>query len=308
MSSDNSENHSYRRERSNRFFLLLIVWIAKHLGRRFTRGLLVFIVFYFVSTAPSSTAASRDFLRRVLGKKPRWRDVFRHFYSFASTILDRVYVLGGDTGKLDIRSHNPEVLRYYRDNNIGAVIMVAHLGSFEVLRTMGYAHRGVPLKVLMNRAAGAKANAVLDAINPSLVGTVIDTSESDVDRVLKVRSALEKGQMISLMADRYRPGERIAECDFLGDPAPFPLSPWIMAGMLNVPVVLCFGLYRGGNRYDLYFEEFSKNLKLPRARRMQLAQEYAQTYADRLAHYTRDAPYNWFNFYDFWKSAATKHR
>ena len=294
------------RERSNHFFLTLIVWIAQHMGRRITRWLLRVIVLYYVLTAPSATAASRSYLRRILGVRPRWRDVYRHVYYFASTILDRVYVLSGNTQDLDIQVHNEELLRHYRNNDIGAIIMVAHLGSFEVLRALGYDRGGLRLRVLMNRAAGAKAYSVLDAINPSLRGSLIDTSESDVDRVLKLKSALEDGEIISLMADRPGPDERVAQCEFLGDQAAFPLSPWIMAAMLKVPVIICFGLYRGGNRYDLYFEEFSKQLDIPRAQRMQRAGEYAQAYADRLAYYTRQAPYNWFNFYDFWQSDAAR--
>ncbi len=30
-----------------------------------------------------------------------------------------------------------------------------------------------------------------------------------------------------------------------------------------------------------------------------------QRYAERLAHYTRGASYNWFNFYDFWHLASS---
>lgn len=299
-----AENHdpSQSQERSTRFFLVIIVWIAQHLGRPVARVFLRVIVFYYVLAAPRARRASRAYLRRVLNRPPRWREVYRNFHYFASTMLDRVYALSGDTKCLDIRSHNAQAVHQYRDNEVGAIIMVAHLGSYEVLRAMGYERRGVPLRVLINRAASAKLNAVLDVINPSLKGTLIDTSESDVDRVLKVKAALEQGQIVSLMADRARPGERVAECDFLGDKAAFPVSPWIMAGMLKVPVIICFGLYRGGKRYDLYFEEFSEQLQLPRARRMQLAQEYAQAYARRLEHYTRQAPYNWFNFYDFWQT------
>ena len=33
-----------------------------------------------------------------------------------------------------------------------------------------------------------------------------------------------------------------------------------------------------------------------------------QRYADRLAHYARSAPYNWFNFYDFWRPAQSGGR
>ena len=68
-------------------------------------------------------------------------------------------------------------------------------------------------------------------------------------------------------SDRARPGNQVMTADFLGRPAPFPTAPWQLAAALKVPVVLCFGLYRGGNRYDLHFEPFADQLKLERARR-----------------------------------------
>src|SRR5690606_5156948 len=90
--------------------------------------------------------------------------------------------------------------------------------------------------------------------------------------------------------------------DFLGKPAQFPTGPWQIAAALKVPVVLCFGLYRGGNRYELHFEVFAETLRVERANREASLNAIIQRYADRLAHYTRGAPYNWFNFYDFWQN------
>ena len=69
---------------------------------------------------------------------------------------------------------------------------------------------------------------------------------------------------------------------------------------LKVPVVLAFGLYRGGHRYDLAFESFSDSIAVPRQQRAQAVLALIQRYAGRLEHYARLAPYNWFNFYDFW--------
>ncbi len=66
--------------------------------------------------------------------------------------------------------------------------------------------------------------------------------------------------------------------------------------------MLCFGLYRGGNRYDLHFEPFADQLKLERARRDAELRQTIQRFADRVAHHARSAPYNWFNFYDFWRA------
>src|SRR3546814_14487253 len=59
-----------------------------------------------------------------------------------------------------------------------------------------------------------------------------------------------EGSMVGMMADRAREGERTATVDFLGGKAQLPVAPWIMAGVLGVPVVIAFGLYRGGNHYE----------------------------------------------------------
>jgi predicted LPLAT superfamily acyltransferase len=70
--------------------------------------------------------------------------------------------------------------------------------------------------------------------------------------------------------------------------------------MMRCPVILFFGLYRGGNRYEIYFEHFADVIVLERDRRAEETQLWMQRYAERLEHYARLAPYNWFNFYPFW--------
>jgi predicted LPLAT superfamily acyltransferase len=54
----------------------------------------------------------------------------------------------------------------------------------------------------------------------------------------------------------------------------------------------------------MYFETFADTLAVERRRREQHLREAIVRFADRLEHYARDAPYNWFNFYDFWQTQA----
>ena len=295
-----AENWTARRERGSRSAVHLLVMIARVLGRPVARLILHPVVGYFLLTAPAARKASRDYLRRVLARKPRWRDLYRHMYCFAAATLDRVYMFDQTSSALQISKHNYRVIEDFRAGGRGAILLVAHLGSFELLRSVGDDSAGIRLRVLMDQASGAKANAAFSASQPELFRHVIDTSESDVDRVLKVKAALDRGELVGLMADRCQPGERTTNCHFLGDPAPFPLSPWLLAGLTKAPVILAFGLYRGKNRYEMHFEQFSDRLTLARAQRQAQAQAYAQAYAHRLEHYARKAPYNWFNFYDFW--------
>ena len=76
-----------------------------------------------------------------------------------------------------------------------------------------------------------------------------------------------RGAMVALLVDRVRAGEPAMPAPFLGDAALFPTSPWLIASALKVPVQLGFGLYRGGNRYDLVFETFSDGVAIERHNR-----------------------------------------
>ena len=70
----------------------------------------------------------------------------------------------------------------------------------------------------------------------------------------------------------------------------------------RMPSVLCVGLYRGANSYDVYCELVADELRLARNGRAAQLGDWAQRFAARLEHYTRLDFYNWFNFYDFWHS------
>ena len=74
-----------------------------------------------------------------------------------------------------------------------------------------------------------------------------------------------------------------------------------MAALLRRPVFFMTGLYLGGNRYRLHFEPLADFSQTPRADRDAAIRAAMQRYADRLSHFCRLAPYNWFNFFDFWQ-------
>ena len=76
------------------------------------------------------------------------------------------------------------------------------------------------------------------------------------------------------------------------------------AHVVRAPVVLFFGLYRGDNRYDIHLELLSESIQLSPEQRQVDVRGWTQRYADRLAYYSREAPDNWFNFYDFWQASS----
>jgi predicted LPLAT superfamily acyltransferase len=125
-----------------------------------------------------------------------------------------------------------------------------------------------------------------------------------MDIVLALGEAIGNGKVATVLADRARPHEKTAAVDFFGAPAAFPVAPFRIGAILDCPIVLCFGMYRGGNRYDLYFELFAERLVLPRRGAGVELRAAVQRYVSRIEHYVRDDPYNWFNWYDIWNIDA----
>lgn len=287
-------------ELSNRWAMGLLSWVALHLGRRTARLALLPITAYYLLRAGESRRQSRAYLSRVLGRPAGLRDVARHMHCFAATILDRVFLLSGRDAGLDIRVHGEAELWRRVERGEGCLLLGAHLGSFEVLRALGVRRHALPIRVLMYPEHNQTLTRMLSALNPAIADTVIPLG--GIDTLLRVRERLAAGDLIGLLGDRVAESDKTLACDFLGGTATFPRGPLLTAAALKAPVLLCFGLYRGGNRYDIHFEPLTPALDVARGRRDEATAELTRRYAERLEHYTRLAPYNWFNFYDYWQS------
>lgn len=300
----NETDWKRRPEGGGRFAIRLIGGIARHGGRGVARACLYPITAYFYCVRAAERQASRAYLQRVLARPVRGWDIARHIHTFAATILDRVFLLAGRTGLFDIRAQGTEHLHAHLDQGRGVLVFGSHLGSFDALRVLARQRPDLKLRVLLDRSHNAAITELLDELDPQLAAGIIDAGQDGTAVVLAIQQALEEGAMVSMLVDRARPGEAAVSAPLLGSAAPFPSAPWLIANVLKAPVVLAFGLYRGGNRYDLLFEPFAATVDIPRPRRTEMLPALIQRYAGRLEHHLRHAPYNWFNFYDFWHSQA----
>ncbi len=285
-------------ERSNTFTLRLIIWIARHLGRGVTRIFLYPIVGYFLLTSPAVVRASRHYLARVFGRPVGLVQVARHLHCFSATLLDRVYFLTDQYHRYDVRIHHREVLEKYINRSKGCLLLGTHLGSFEVLRTLAVNRKKFPLKILMYHGHNQRISSLLDALNPAINDTVIDLAAQDA--LFQTQEALQQGYCVGMLGDRVTGDEKSIDCELLGARAVFPSGPLTLAAIFKVPVVLFFGLYRGGNRYEIFFEELVTRMEADRSQRQHQVEYWTRRYVSRIEHYIRRAPYNWFNYFDYW--------
>lgn len=293
-------------ERSNMFLLRVMVWISMRLGRRMSRAVLHGIAAYFLLFAPDSRRASGDYLRRALGRDPRWRDVYRHFFTFATTIHDRIYLVNRRFSLFDFEVHGEEALRRLLAGGKGLFLMGAHLGSFEVIRAIGWKYADLRVAMVMHQGNAQKIMAVLAAINPQAAQDIIGMGH--VDSMLRVRERLDDGSVVGMLADRTPGGEALRPARILGADANLPVGPFRMAALLQCPVVFMTGLYLGGNRYAVHFDPLADFSAVTRDQRDAAVDAAVIHYAALLDQYCRKAPYNWFNFFDFWQPATTEEK
>lgn len=298
--SENSlvQEWTARSERGALPLIKLGVWIALRLGRPMARLFLYPICLYFLASSAKAARSSRQYLARVLGRRPSHADVFRHFLTFASCVLDRVFLLNEQVDQFDVRVHGEDIVSDIERNGGGCILFGAHFGSFEVARAVGRRQRNLPVSLVMYEENARKIRAALASINPQLETEVIGLGRSD--SLIAVAERLNRGHFVGLLADRNVDGEDLVRYPFLGATAAFPQGPFRVAMLLQRPVVMMVGIYRGGRTYDVFFETLAKPSESRSRDGAAWLDGAMRRYVSRLEHYCRAAPFNWFNFYDFW--------
>lgn len=291
-----------QRERGNLLAYRFMIWVALRLGRQVARAFLYPISAYFVLFSGKTSQALQVFLTRALTRPANIKDRFRQYHCFASMLLDRAYLLGKQYQHFHINFHGVEDLLKVVDQQQGCILLGSHLGSFEIVRASALTSRDVEIKFVMHEDNAQMLNHALQHVGPMHEESIIHAGGPE--SMLSVKECLDRGGVVGILGDRVVKNEKIVRCPFLGKPASFPAGPLVLASVLRVPVFLFFGLYRGGNQYDIHFELFADRIEVNRETREQGIQDWTQRYVDRLEHYCRMAPENWFNFYDFWNELS----
>jgi predicted LPLAT superfamily acyltransferase len=290
-----------QRERGNLAAMRLITWITRALGHRAGRVLLVPICAYFIAFAPRARRASRAFLQRVLAAPVGIAQVFRHFHVFASTLLDRIEMLSQGSSRFDIQVHGLPAVEEMLARGRGCLLIGSHLGSVEILRAFGERHQKLAINLVMHEGNARSTSRWLRQMAPELAARII--SPGDAGSLLRVRECLARGEVVAMLGDRPFGSERTTRCEFLGSDASFPSGPLLTAAVLGVPVVAFFCLYEGDFRYSVHFDVLAERIDLGAEPRDAAIVPWIERYVRRLEAHARLAPYNWFNFYDFWQDA-----
>ena len=221
-----------------------LIWPAPHaISLRAAGG----ISAYF--SRPRGRAAPDTSPRPVGGPL---RDSFRHLFVFATTLLDRVFMLHGRHGDLEVAVTNEHIFEAAIAAGRGCLLLGSHLGSFELLGVVGGADHRLAINMVMHLEARAGMRELLAGAGYTIPYKVIELGQPD--SMLRVKECLDRGEVVGMLADRVYGREATQDLSFLGLTARFSLSPFRLARITGAPVVMAFGLFKGGRRYEIVFE------------------------------------------------------
>jgi predicted LPLAT superfamily acyltransferase len=286
------------RERGSLWLLRIMAFLSLRCGRRASRIILYGIAIYFFLFGPSARRHSLRYLRLALGREPLARDRFLQILSFATTIHDRVYLINGQFEKFNISVEGEDMVLAHEPQGRGALLVGAHMGSFEVMHSLSRRQHGLRVAMAMYEENARKIGGILAAINPHWVADIVALGQ--IDAMLNIAERLDQGAYVGVLADRTLGEEPSQAVTFLGQEAYVPTGPMRAAAILRCPVFFMAGLYRGKNNYHVVFERVADFSAMSVGSRDLAVRAAIERYVAVLERYCRSDSYNWFNFFDFW--------
>jgi predicted LPLAT superfamily acyltransferase len=293
------------KERGTRLGYRCLTGILRLLGPRGLRLAGECMVPYFFLTSRQARRASLDYLRRIralgaLRQEPGVREVYHHFRCFGRATADKVLAWSGCSSGIQVEGAELEAF-LRRPGARGSMILGAHLGNMEMLRALGQ-ERGLPgLNAVVYGQNALRFHEFLGRLNPGFQVNLVQVAAVSPDTAILLEEKLDRGESLFIVGDRTPPSDRgrTVPAPFLGDPAPFPIGPFLLAHLLRCPVHLLFCVH-DGQRYQVRLVPFAERIEWPRAGRDRAIADWAARYAQCLEAQCRDHPFQWFNFFDFW--------
>ncbi|MCK8133444.1 family 2 glycosyl transferase [Pseudoalteromonas sp. 2CM28B] len=313
--NDSTFHWSQLKERGSMFGIEVLVFIYKVFGKWLFKVVLTPVMFYFYITGRLSRHAIWHYLDNLNtsmgGQKrvglARFKQGFKLYFSFGMAILDKFDAWLGKVNIKDIEIATPDGYQELVQAK-GAVIFSAHLGNMEICRaifSMGDNKR--PLNVITYNEHTPSFNNFLKKVNKEAAINFIHINNFGPDDTIKLKQKIDDGEAVVIFADRTSVNNptSVHQAPFLGEQAPFAVGPFALANIMECPVFLMFCINEHG-RYRTYIEKFADPIKVKRKERQAHFQAMATKFAERLEFYCKKAPYQWYNFFNFWQKASDK--
>ena len=262
--------------------------------------LLRFVAFYFFLFARKSNQYIYRYFRKRLGygRFRSFRSVYSNYYIFGQILIDKVAALSGLANKF---TYNFDGEEYLREMKEGGLLISAHIGNWEIAGNL-LKRLEQPFNIVMFDEEHSQIKDYLESVLREKKVKVI-VIQDDLSHLIEIKNALENKELIAIHGDRFLPGTKTIEADFLGAGAPFPEGPYYLAMRFKAPVSFVFAMKETRSHYHFFatrakIYEVPANNRINQAHLEPILKDYLVEFERILLKY----PVQWFNYYDFWGS------
>ncbi len=296
--------------------IMLTVW--RVLGRRAFSLLLRPVVAVYWLTATSARHASQGWIGRVKAQlasrglpEPSHLNSYQHFLRFGNAMLDKVASWRGELRlDRDVVFAEGAKAALGVESPQGKLLLASHLGDVEACRALAQLDGTKTINALVFSENAQRFKQIMQEMAPQAGLNLLPVNDIGPDTAIVLKEKLDRGEWVAIVGDRIAVKRqrgsdwRVVWSPFMGQLAPFPQGPFILASILRCPVVLIFAIQQQ-NKLHIHCEPFADPLLLPRPQRQAALQDAVNRYAARLEHYALLSPLDWFNFFDFWQLPDT---
>ncbi|TYA73943.1 LpxL/LpxP family acyltransferase [Seonamhaeicola marinus] len=273
----------------------IFVFAMKKLGIKAAYFILYFVAAYFCFFSKQNAKAIYYYFNKRLkySKLKSLFSVYRSYFVFGQTIIDKVAISSGLRHKFTYEFDGIELIKQALKNKKGGVLISAHVGNFEIAEHfLGDLSEDTSICLLTTELEHTAIKEYLESVTKKSNINFIFIKE-DLSHIFEINAALAKNQLVCITGDRYVEGTKYVEEELLGLKAKFPQGPFLLASRLKVPVLFVYVMKETNKHYHLYARQSSAKHRDQK----QVLKDYTESVSWMLEKY----PLQWFNYFDFWE-------
>ena len=272
----------------------IFVFFIKKVGIQSAYLILYFVAsYYFIFLKKSNASIFYYFRERLKYSYLKSKlMVFKSYYTFGQTIIDKVSISSGLISKFTYELDGREILVKLLAEKKGGVLISAHIGNFEIAEYFfGDLEADFLINLVTTDLEHSSIKKYLETVTQksSIKFIVI---QDDLSHIFEINAALARNELVCFTGDRYFEGAKLLQENLLGQEASFPTGPFLIASRLRVPVVFVYVMKEPNLHYHLYTREATVKHRDEKG----LLKEYTQNLEQMILKY----PLQWFNYFDFW--------
>lgn len=274
----------------------IFVFFMKKVGIGAAYFILYFVAAYFCFFSKDSTKSIYYYLRHRLkySKLKSVFGIFKSYYVFGQTILDKIAISSGLSDRFTYESDGVHFINETLKAKKGGILISAHVGNFEISEHFfGILEENASISLLTTDVEHTAIKEYLDSVRKKSNIKLILIKE-DLSHIFEVNAALARNEIVCITGDRYVKGSKFLTEELLGKKAKFPAGPFMLASRLNVPVLFVYVMKETNKHYHLYARKSQAKHRDAQA----LLKEYTQSVTWMLKKH----PLQWFNYFDFWNA------